>query len=400
MAISPAAYPPSGGRLLAPVHDIDWRNLLTHATCSIVPRLDGCALPPSVHGGFDYAELGCLGLGPDDVLDFSVNSNPFGPPPGVREVWSRLSIDRYPDRACLALRAALAEYNACPRAQVWVGNGTSELIWLLGLAYLRPGDAVVVVGPTYGEYAAAGKLMQARVETFAARQEDGFRPAVGVLADALRGARPRLTFLCNPNNPTGVYLPRSAVEALVAANPEGLLVLDEAYAAFVAGRWDAAPLLETGRVAVLRSMTKDCALAGLRLGYLLACDGVVEAVRQVQPPWSVNAVAQAAGLAALQSGTYRRDTLAETRQAASELRRALSALGLRVRPSDTHFFLVQVGDASRTRADLLRRGVLVRDCTSFGLPAFVRVAARRPEENRHLVAAWRGLLEERDGDGG
>ncbi len=369
------------------------------STC-IVSRLDSLALPPSVHGGFDYAELGRLGLGPDDVLDFSVNSNPFGPPPGVREVWAHVALDRYPDRACLALRAALTERNACPMAQVWVGNGTSELIWLLGLAYLRPGDSVVVVGPTYGEYAVAGKLMQARVETFAARQEDGFRPTVGALEPVLRDARPRLTFLCNPNNPTGVYLQRATVETLVAANPDGLLVLDEAYAAFVADRWDATPLLETGRVAVLRSMTKDYALAGLRLGYLLACAGIVEAVRRVQPPWSVNAVAQAAGLAALRSGTYRQDTLAETRQAALELRQALLVLGLRVRPSDTHFSLVQVGDASRTRADLLRRGILVRDCTSFGLPAFVRVATRRPGENRRLIAAWRDLLEERDGDGG
>jgi histidinol-phosphate aminotransferase len=366
----------------------------------IASRLDNLALPPSVHGGLDYAELSRLGLVPDDVLDFSVNGNPFGPPSGVREVWAQVALDRYPDRACLALRATLAERNACSRAQVWVGNGTSELIWLLGLAYLRPGDAVVVVGPTYGEYAAAGKLMQARVETFAARQEDGFRPAVDALKALLRGARPRLTFLCNPNNPTGVYLQRATVETLVAANPDGLLVLDEAYAAFVADRWDAASLLETGRVVVLRSMTKDYALAGLRLGYLLACARVVEAVRRVQPPWSVNAVAQAAGLAALQSDTYCRDTLAETRRAASELRRALSALGLRVRPSDTHFFLVQVGDASQTRADLLRHGILVRDCTSFGLPAFVRIAARRPEENRRLIAAWRDPLEERDGDGG
>jgi histidinol-phosphate aminotransferase len=373
---------------------------LTHETHSIAPRLDSRALPPSVHGGLDYAELGRLGLCPDDVLDFSINANPFGPPPGVREVWARVALDRYPDRACLALRAALAERNDCPRTQVRVGSGTSELIWLLALAYLRPGDAVLVVGPTYGEYAAAGRLMQARVETFAACQGDGFRPAVGALEALLRDARPRLTFLCNPNNPTGVYLQRSAVESLVAANSEGLLVLDEAYAAFVAGRWDAAPLLETGRVAVLRSMTKDYALAGLRLGYLLAGAGIVEAVRRVQPPWSVNAVAQAAGLAALQSGTYRRDTLAQTRQAASELRQALLTLGLRVRPSATHFFLVQVDDAAQTRADLLRRGILVRDCTSFGLPAFVRVAARRPEENRRLVAAWRDLLEERGDDGG
>jgi histidinol-phosphate aminotransferase len=361
---------------------------------SIVPRLDNLVLPPSVHGGFDYAELERLGLGPDDVLDFSVNSNPFGPPPDVGRIWAQVAVDRYPDRECLALRAALAEWNFLAEEQVWVGNGSSELIWLLGLAYLRVDDSVLIVGPTYGEYAVAGRMMQARVETFVARHEDGFRPAVGALANMLQDVRPRLTFLCNPNNPTGVYLDRSMVESLVAANPDGLLVLDEAYAAFVADRWDVTPLLETGRVAVLRSMTKDYALTGLRLGYLLACAEIVGAVRRVQPPWSVNAVAQAAGLAVLQAEEHLQDTLAKTRQVALELRQALLALGLRVRPSDTHFFLVEVGDAAKTRVKLLQRSILVRDCTSFGLPSFVRVATRRPGENHRLIAAWRDLLEE------
>jgi histidinol-phosphate aminotransferase len=362
-------------------------------SASIASRLDNLAFPPSVHGGLDYAELERLGLGPGDVLDFSVNGNPFGPPPDVRGIWARVAVERYPDRECLALRAALAGRNCCMAEQVWAGNGSSELIWLLGLAYLRAGDSVLVVGPTYGEYAVVGEMMQAQVETFAARQEDGFRPAAGALGGMLRDVRPRLTFLCNPNNPTGVYLDRSAVESLIVANPDGLLLLDEAYVAFVADRWDAMPLLETGQVAVLRSMTKDYALTGLRLGYLLACAEVVQAVRRVQPPWSVNAVAQAAGLTALQAGAYLQDTLAKTRQAALELRQALSALGLRVRPSNTHFFLVEVDDASKARAELLQRGILVRDCTSFGLPAFVRVATRCPEENRRLIAAWRDLLE-------
>lgn len=361
---------------------------------SIASYLDNLALPPSVHGGFDYAELERLGFSPDDVLDFSVNSNPFGPPPDVRGILAQVAVDRYPDRECLALRAVLAERNSCAEEQVWVSNGSSELIWLLGLAYLRAGDSVMVVGPTYGEYAIAGKMMQARVGTFVARQEEGFRPVVGALEGMLQDVRPRLTFLCNPNNPTGVYLDRSTIESLVAVNPGGLLVLDEAYAAFVADRWDVTPLLETGRVVVLRSMTKDYALTGLRLGYLLACAEIVEAVRRVQPPWSVNAVAQAAGSVALQAEAYLQDTLAKTRQAALELRQALLALGLRVCPSDTHFFLVEVDDATKTRSALLRSGILVRDCTSFGLPTFVRVATRRPEENQRLIAAWRDLLEE------
>jgi L-threonine-O-3-phosphate decarboxylase len=362
------------------------------SSCEISPRLETGTLPPSVHGGLDQGELARLGLRADDVLDFSVNRNPFGPPSRVRKVWQGLHLERYPDRECLALRPALAKRHGCAPEQVWVGNGTSELIWLLALAYLQPGDPLLVVSPTFGEYTVAGKLMGAQVEVFAARQGDGFRLDVDALAARLDEARPRLTFLCNPNNPTGVYLGQVAVEALLAANPRGLLILDEVYVPFVAEAWDSSSLLETGRLVVLRSLTKDYALAGLRLGYLLAAAEIVEAVRRVQPPWSVNTVAQAAALAALQEKAYLQHTLAQTAVAKAELTRELTALGLHVWPSATHFFLVEVGDAAATRRGLLERGILVRDCTSFGLPAFVRVATRRPEENRRLVAAWRELL--------
>ena len=317
-------------------------------SCEISPRPEIGTLPPSVHGGLDHGELARLGLKPDDVLDFSVNRNPFGPPPCVREVWPGLHLERYPDRECLALRPALGKRHGCAPEEVWVGNGTSELIWLLALAYLRSGDPLLVVSPTFGEYAIAGKATGAQVEVFAACQEDGFRPDVNALVARLEEVRPRLTFLCNPNNPTGVYLEQAPVEALLAANPSGLLVLDEAYVLFTAGAWDSTPLLETGRLVVLRSMTKDYALAGLRLGYLLAAAEIVEAVRRVQPPWSVNAVAQAAGLVALEDRAYLQDTLTKTTAAAMQLTRDLAALGLRVWPSDTHFFLVEVGDAAAT----------------------------------------------------
>lgn len=362
---------------------------------NVRPRPEVMALQPDVHGGLDHGELARLGLAPDDVLDFSVNSNPFGPPPGVRAVWDEVAIARYPDRECLALRAALAAHHCCSTEQIWAGNGTAELIWLLALAYLRPDDEVLVAPPTFGEYAVASRLMGARVRSLPIRPQDGFRPDVDALADQIAARSPRLTFLCNPNNPTGTYLGRSAVEALLAANPSGLLVLDEAYVAFVRDPWDARPLVETGRVVLLRSMTKDCAMAGLRLGYLVAAPPVVETVRRVQPPWSVNAVAQAAGTAALRDEAqgFIDRTLAETRAAKETLVRDLEALGLRIHPSATHFFLVEVRDAAATRARLMEHGILVRDCTSFGLPGYVRVATRRPEENRQLVAAWRAIRE-------
>jgi histidinol-phosphate/aromatic aminotransferase/cobyric acid decarboxylase-like protein len=142
-------------------------------------------------------------------------------------------------------------------------------------------------------------------------------------------------------------------------------------------------------------MTKAYALAGLRLGYAVAPPPIIEVLRSVQPPWSVNSLAQVAGVAALQPSTqaWRDQTLAELRQHAHHLWHELKDLGLTVLPTDTTFTLVEVNNAADFRRRLLKRRLLVRDATSFGLPRHVRIAARRPEENRLLVEAIRQLQE-------
>ncbi len=362
---------------------------------NVRPRPEVQRHPRTIHGGLDFTEIAQMGLGADEVVDFSVNSNPFGPSPRIQMVWENLPVDRYPDRDCLALRAALASRHRLTPEQIWVGNGETELIWLLAMAYLRPNDPFLVIGPTFGEYAAAGGLMGGHLETAKAHQKEGFHPDIKRIITWIHKIRPRLTFLCNPNNPTGIYLEQADVQALLAANKSGLLVLDEAYVSSVNSAWSSISLLKSDRLVVLRSMTKDHALAGLRLGYLMAAPNVIDVVGRVQPSWSVNAVAQKAGIVALDEEGYLQRTLTQIAAAKMELTELLRQIGLRAWPSSTHFFLVETGDAAATRANLLRKSMLVRDCGSFGLPAFVRVSTRRPEENRELVAVWRAVLQDK-----
>ena len=360
----------------------------------VQPRPEVLALEPVHHGAFDYAELERLGLNPEDLLDFSVNGNPYGPSPLVRQALADVPLDRYPDREVLALRRALADHLGLSPDRIVVGNGTAELLVLLALAFVRPGDPILIVGPTFGEYERVSHLMGGRVETWAARAEQAFVARPTAIARRLRNLRPRLAFLCRPNNPTGHTLPLEAVAEWAQSCPQTLLVVDEAYLAFTAGCPSA---LETGaeNVLVLRSMTKDYALAGLRLGYAVGAEGVISALARVRPPWNVNALAQAAGLAALADGEHSCRSLGRLLRDKGRLVAELEALGLTVPPSEVHFFLVRVRDAAATRAGLLSKGIVVRDCTSFGLPGFVRVATRRPEENERLVAAWRDLVKDR-----
>jgi histidinol-phosphate aminotransferase len=366
---------------------------------SIRPRPELEKLTPAVHGGPDYAELVALGLSPDEVIDFSANANPYGPSPQVRTALAGVPLDRYPDARAIALRERLAQVHGLTPEHIIVGNGTAELIWLLGMAYLQRGDPVVIIGPTFGEYRAAAGLMGARVTEYRAPSAD-FQPDVAAIEALIERQQPRLTFLCNPNNPTGVYLAQEAVEALAAACGEGVLVVDEAYRAFVADPWPSEPLVERGpglssaegNVVLLRSMTKDHALAGLRLGCALASPEVVAALKKVQPSWSVNAAAQAAGLAALSDENHLRESLPKIAKAKTYLVEELTRLGLRVVPSAANFLLVEVGDGRDLRRKLLSHGLMVRDCASFGLPEYVRIAARRMEECHWLVETLQQLL--------
>ncbi len=356
-----------------------------------VPRPQILETPPAYHGALDFAELEQLGLNPDDIVDFSVNSNPFGPSPRVRQAIAAVPPDRYPDREALALRRALAGRLHLPPDHLVTGNGAAELLWLAAFAFLRPGDPVLILAPTFGEYHRVSSLVGADIHTVRARPEDDFAFNPRLVQSALARLRPRLVFLCNPNNPTGRLLPPDTIAAWVQASPHTLFVVDEAYLAFAASA-SSVLSLKADNVLVIRSMTKDYALAGLRLAYAASTNpSLVAAVDRVRPAWNVSAVAQAAGLAALADEAYLRRCLVDLQTAAQALKSGLSALGLPVFPSDVHFFLVRVGSAPAFRQALLRQNLLVRDATSFGLPQFVRIAARRPQDNRRLLDAVRGL---------
>ena len=189
------------------------------------------------------------------------------------------------------------------------------------------------------------------------------------------------------NNPTAQYRGLEDIQHMLDEHPERLLVLDEAYAPFVHHRWRSEVLLERGNLVILRSMTRDQALPGLRLGYLLAGPEVASAVERMRPPWSVNAGALRAGLAALEPAAEAHLLQAQALVAQSRrvLTDRLTHLGFEVEPSRANFVLVHVRDGRRFRRALLPHGFIVRDCASFGLPDCVRIACRLPEDCQRLL---------------
>ena len=346
------------------------------------------------HGGLDEAELRGLGLSAGEVLDFSANINPLGMSPQVRDAIKDVDLASYPDRNSTALREALANRLHIGVDELLISNGSTELIHLVARAQLQPGGACLIFKPTFGEYEAAAMIAGADVHSIHAEESDGFRWSMDDAVREIERVRPQIVFLCNPNNPTGVYLDPGEVGRIgEAVGSDGLLVLDDAFASLADSEWDALSLLTHGNVAVLRSMTKDHGLAGIRLGYMVASPKIVSEARRLQPSWSVNAIAQAAGLAALDDDEHvnaAREVIARSREV---LTQGLRALGVSVLPSATNFVMAKVGNGADVRAALLSRRIVVRDCASFGLPEYIRIAVRKEDECSRLIAALQEVLE-------
>ncbi len=348
-------------------------------------------LPHIEHGGAGYAGLKTGGL-----LDFSTCCNPYGPPREVYRALRASNISDYPDPHSVELVAALAANLGTSPRKVIAGSGSTEIIRLAALAWLTAGDKVVIPSPTYSEYELAAGIAGCAVLKYRLLESRDFRLDLDELASFTRAHQPRAVFLCNPNNPTGQLLPNKELRRFARALPDTLVIVDEAYMAFTDGPGGGTVLSDEQNVLIVRSMTKDFALAGLRLGYGLASAAIIDGLKKVRPPWNVSSPAQRAGIAAAACGEYVQRCNARMQKSRAYLAGNMSKMGYRIIRSDTHFFLAEVGDAARFKSRLLEQGFLVRDCSSLGLPAYVRISPRRMQDCRKLVRAIAGMAEKAD----
>jgi threonine-phosphate decarboxylase len=342
------------------------------------------------HGAHSELVSRSLDVPVGELLDFSQNINPLGAPREALEAARRALYEesgRYPDLEYAELREALAVYLGVPAERVVPTNGGAEALFLAA-GTARDGRALVLE-PTFSEYAAAARARGIEVvRRVARRSEDGFGYDATVLDD-LSGIS--VVFLCNPNNPTGDSLGyREVLE--VAARVKGagaVLVVDEAFADFTPGI-SVASMVDEG-LWVARSFTKFFAIPGLRLGCLV-CDDA-RRVQVLQPSWPVNAVAAAAGIAAVRNSSFAETSVAEVSRLRRDFLGALDSLdGLQPFPGVANFLLVRGPEGLVGR--LAGRGVLMRGCGPFmGLgPEYFRVAVRGEAENGRLIAAIREEL--------
>jgi histidinol-phosphate/aromatic aminotransferase/cobyric acid decarboxylase-like protein len=349
-------------------------------------------LATMMHGGLLEDELTRLGLRHEDVLDVSVNVNPYGSFPPVIAAIRAAAIERYPDPTAAPARAALARWLNLPREQVVVGNGAVELMWSLARCLVRPGDRVLVVEPAFSELRKAAKQAGAGIVEHRLQPEHDFQLDPAALDAQVEALQPRLVYLSTPANPTGKTTPIELLVRLADDHPETTFLVDLSFSSLSEGHRDDT-VRASGRIVWLRSLTKDLALAGLRVGFAVAPAPIVERIEASRPPWSVNALAQAAVIAATsaEAQAFVAESRARLLADRALLELALGRLGLRTHASETLYTLVDLGPTLQATAlrDVLlaRHAVLVRDATSFGLPHHVRLCAQPSVQQSRLILA-------------
>jgi threonine-phosphate decarboxylase len=350
--------------------------------------------PP--HGGDVYHLARTLGVRVEDLLDFSANINPLGYPAGVPGALQAAlaNLVHYPDRRCVELRHDLAVYHSLSLDEILVGNGSTELIYLVVRA-LKP-TRTLIVAPAFSEYQEALEAASVPYE-FHLTSEAG----LFTLERLPEAPGAELVFLANPASPSGALLAPERLDGWLAAwDAAGTYVaLDEAFIDFAEEASLKNCLKRYPRLIILRSFTKFFAIPGLRLGYLLAAPEIIARLAALQEPWSVSNLAQAVGQACLQDRDYMTRTRALVKEERQHLLQGMQALeGLTAFPGEANYLLAKLTlpgwTARRLRERLLPRGIIIRDASNFkGLDErYIRVAVRRREDNERLLEALAACL--------
>lgn len=348
------------------------------------------------HGGNLKEAAKLYRLGEEDFLDFSANINPLGPSPHVwREIQKALpGIIHYPEPEAGELKEALASHLGVPGEQLVLGNGGAELIYLIS-RFFSP-KRIVLTAPTFGEYG-QGAPPGVEILRLDLNAKAGFPLDMESFGTILE--KGDLVFIGNPNNPTGVLTPKEQVLKLasLAAQTGAVLVVDEAFMDFVPNSQSVAQEVAAySQLMVVGSLTKIFALPGLRLGYLVAEEALAAQLERLLPPWRINSLAQAAGLASLKDQEHLQRSIAVISQERDYLVSNLKQLGFHPFPGAANFLLVSSHSLGITgemlQSFLGPRGVLIRLCHSFYNldDYYFRIAVRTREENDRLL----GLLKE------
>ena len=333
------------------------------------------------------------GLQPSDIIKMASNENPLGPSPKAVEAMTRALHEAhiYPDGGGYRLRDAIAQKFGVSMDQVLLGNGSNEIIEFVGHAFLSPGDNIITAEHAFVVY----KLM---ATLFGATTIEVPDPNFIHDLDAMLAAvtpRTKELFIANPNNPTGTMVSMEALERFMDKVPDHVVVvIDEAYYEFVEEPQDTLKFVREGRnVVLLRTFSKIQGLAGLRIGYGIGSEPLMNVLHKTRQPFNANAIAQAGALAGLLDDEHQNRTKRITDEGRAYLQSEFQNMGLEYVPSSANFVLVKVGDGNAVFQSMLNKGVIVRAMAEYKLPEWVRISVGTMEQNHRCIATLKEILQ-------
>ena len=329
-------------------------------------------------------------------LKLASNENPLGPSPkAVDSMRQQLkNVSFYPDGNGFALKQALARLHGVPHECITLGNGSNDVLELVARVFLAPGREAVFSEHSFAVYPIVTQAVGATASVAEANAPDHPLPYGHNLEtmSSRVNTRTRVVFIANPNNPTGTWLARESLESFMVAMPtDTLIIIDEAYFEYVQERAygsAVAWLQDYPNLIVTRTFSKIYGLAGLRIGYALSNPEVADLLNRVRQPFNVNALAQAAALAALEDESHIRQSVQVNRDGMKQLTEAFELRGLAFIPSVGNFICVDVGrPASSVYETLYARGIIVRPVANYGFPNHLRITVGTRAHNRHVIEA-------------
>ena len=357
-------------------------------------------MPTNTHGGNLYEIMDRYGL--SELIDFSASINPLGPPVNWKKIITANldSIVNYPEIISDRLRGKIAASWKISRNNIVVGNGTTEIIYLICRAFLP--ERVLILAPTFSEYERAARCINAEIKHCLAFEKNNFEVDINELVKQLSLNNVDCLFICNPNNPTGTYIPHDMILYLIkqARKRDVLVILDEAFIDFCDTVYSIIPYMQGMRnLIVLQSLTKIYSIPGLRLGYAVGHKGSIKHLLEKKEPWSVNIYAQIMGMFLLQHTVFKEKTKTyiknEKRYLVNQLQRLTE---FKVFDSETNFLLIKIltkgFSAVNLKERMIKKGYLIRDCSDFyGLDQkYFRIAIKRHNNNIGLIRALSQVL--------
>ncbi|HXG84203.1 MAG TPA: threonine-phosphate decarboxylase CobD [Pyrinomonadaceae bacterium] len=364
---------------------------------------DKILVAPPAHGGDVAAVAAEFGVAPEELLDFSANINPLGPPTGVlrrltRDAANAELLMRYPEAELKTLRRALSVHAGVEENQIIIGGGAAALIETVTRAVCRKKDKprCLLPVPAFSEYERALLAADFQIVPFALEKEENFSLAERKFVEIIADEKPDLCIVTNPHNPTGALIKRQVLKRIArAAEKTGtILLLDEAFIDYAPEESLTRDAERFKNLVVLRSLTKFYGIPALRVGYAVSSTGLIKIFANQLSSWSVTTLAANAAEEAVKDFRYAEETLEINRLERKFLSGSLKRIGFRVFPSAANFLFLELPaptDAARLRANLIKQNrIIIRDCSTYaGLEAgkFVRVAVRSRQDNELLVKA-------------